>query len=145
MCFLRTYDSAYAWGNHMLPSHADMSVVDLPLDLPPCCPYTQAMLITFILLGKTLETTAKNRTHHAMSSLLQLAPASALLYSSGTETKATTNDQRQQWARLDGADVREIDGRLVQCDDMLKVLPDDCLYTFQLQLVINWLTDYMLA
>lgn len=40
---------------------------------------TSAMLITFILLGKYLEASAKGRTSDAITALLTLTPPSALL------------------------------------------------------------------
>ena len=40
---------------------------------------TSAMLITFILLGKYLEAAAKGRTSDAITKLMQLTPATAIL------------------------------------------------------------------
>lgn len=40
---------------------------------------TSAMLITFVLLGKYLETLAKGKTSDAIKKLVELAPATALL------------------------------------------------------------------
>eukprot|EP00850_Spirogloea_muscicola_P017926 SM000159S01757 [mRNA] locus=s159:74244:78897:- [translate_table: standard] len=70
---------------------------------------TSAMLITFILLGKYLEVVAKGRTSEAISKLLQLAPATAVILEVGTDGKVVTE--------------REIDTRLVQRGDILKVIP----------------------
>eukprot|EP00850_Spirogloea_muscicola_P000144 SM000001S04546 [mRNA] locus=s1:856403:861068:- [translate_table: standard] len=70
---------------------------------------TSAMLITFILLGKYLEVVAKGRTSEAISKLLQLAPATAIILEVGADGKVVTE--------------REIDTRLVQRGDILKVIP----------------------
>merc|ERR1711991_396790 len=65
---------------------------------------TAALLITFIIGGKYLETKAKGRTSQAIESLLSLQPPSAILITrDGTE--------------------EEIDVELVEVDDVLKVLP----------------------
>lgn len=40
---------------------------------------TSAMLITFVLLGKYLETLAKGKTSDAIKKLVELSPATALL------------------------------------------------------------------
>jgi len=65
---------------------------------------TAALLITFIIGGKYLETKAKGRTSEAIESLLSLQPPSAILISpEGTE--------------------EEIDVELVEVEDVLKVLP----------------------
>lgn len=40
---------------------------------------TSAMLITFVLLGKYLETLAKGKTSDAIKKLVELAPATAML------------------------------------------------------------------
>eukprot|EP00850_Spirogloea_muscicola_P011399 SM000070S21365 [mRNA] locus=s70:530729:535395:- [translate_table: standard] len=70
---------------------------------------TSAMLITFILLGKYLEVVAKGRTSEAISKLLQLAPATAIILEVGADGKVVTE--------------REIDTRLVHRGDILKVIP----------------------
>lgn len=40
---------------------------------------TSAMLITFVLWGKYLESVAKGKTSEAINKLIELAPATALL------------------------------------------------------------------
>ncbi|KAJ4901632.1 Copper-transporting ATPase RAN1 [Raphanus sativus] len=62
-----------------------------------------AMLITFVLLGKYLESLAKGKTSDAMKKLVQLTPATAIL--------------------IEGKGEREIDALLIQPGDSLKVLP----------------------
>ncbi|CAF2091411.1 unnamed protein product [Brassica napus] len=63
-----------------------------------------AMLITFVLLGKYLESLAKGKTSDAMKKLVQLTPATAILI----EGKGRE---------------REIDALLIHPGDSLKVLP----------------------
>ncbi|KAJ0262693.1 Copper-transporting ATPase RAN1 [Hirschfeldia incana] len=62
-----------------------------------------AMLITFVLLGKYLESLAKGKTSDAMKKLVQLTPATAIL--------------------IEGKGEREIDALLIQPGDSLKVFP----------------------
>ncbi|CAH2046426.1 unnamed protein product [Thlaspi arvense] len=68
-----------------------------------------AMLITFVLLGKYLESLAKGKTSDAMKKLVQLTPATAILLIEG------------KGGKLEGE--REIDALLIQPGDLLKVLP----------------------
>lgn len=70
---------------------------------------TSAMLITFVLLGKYLETLAKGRTSNAIKKLVELVPATALLI---VKDKGGNNVVE-----------REIDALLIQPGDVLKVLP----------------------
>ncbi|XP_057471748.1 copper-transporting ATPase RAN1-like [Actinidia eriantha] len=70
---------------------------------------TSAMLITFVLLGKYLETLAKGKTSDAIKKLMELAPATALLL---VQDKGGKN-----------IGEREIDALLIQPGDILKVLP----------------------
>ncbi|CAJ1927922.1 unnamed protein product [Sphenostylis stenocarpa] len=70
---------------------------------------TSAMLISFILLGKYLEILAKGKTSDAIAKLMNLTPDTAVLLT------------------LDGdgnvAGEEEIDSRLVQKNDVIKVAP----------------------
>ncbi|KFK31609.1 hypothetical protein AALP_AA6G135300 [Arabis alpina] len=68
-----------------------------------------AMLITFVLLGKYLESLAKGKTSDAMKKLVQLTPATAILLTEGKGGKFVGE--------------REIDALLIQPGDSLKVLP----------------------
>ncbi|VVB07956.1 unnamed protein product [Arabis nemorensis] len=68
-----------------------------------------AMLITFVLLGKYLESLAKGKTSDAMKKLVQLTPATAILLIEGKGGKFVGE--------------REIDALLIQPGDSLKVLP----------------------
>lgn len=68
-----------------------------------------AMLITFILLGKYLESLAKGKTSDAIKKLVELAPATALLL---------VKDKGGRFI-----EEREIDAMLIQPGDVLKVLP----------------------
>ncbi|KAF8390882.1 hypothetical protein HHK36_023181 [Tetracentron sinense] len=70
---------------------------------------TSAMLITFVLLGKYLETLAKGKTSDAIKKLVELAPALALLLVKDAGGKSIGE--------------REIDALLIQPGDTLKVLP----------------------
>lgn len=70
---------------------------------------TSAMLITFILLGKYLEVLAKGKTSEAISKLMDLAPETATLLTLDEEGNVT----REQ----------EIDSRLIQKNDMIKIVP----------------------
>ncbi|KAL4449504.1 hypothetical protein ABPG77_007148 [Micractinium sp. CCAP 211/92] len=70
---------------------------------------TSALLITFVCLGKYLEAAAKGRTSSAISALLRLAPATAIL--------CHTDEQ----GRVTGE--QEVPASLLQRGDKLKVLP----------------------
>ncbi|KAK3028380.1 hypothetical protein RJ639_038054 [Escallonia herrerae] len=70
---------------------------------------TSAMLITFVLMGKYLESLAKGKTSDAIKKLVELAPATALLL---VKEKGGKNFGE-----------REIDALLIQPGDVLKVLP----------------------
>ncbi|XP_075106156.1 copper-transporting ATPase RAN1 isoform X2 [Nicotiana tabacum] len=70
---------------------------------------TSAMLITFVLLGKYLETLAKGKTSGAIKKLVELAPATAILL------------VKDKGGKVVGE--REIDALLIQAGDILKVLP----------------------
>ena len=72
---------------------------------------TSAMLITFILLGKYLETIAKGRTSAAIQELMQLQPSSATLL----ELDDNGTVVREETVELD----------LIAVGDRLKVLPGD--------------------
>ncbi|PIN17257.1 Cation transport ATPase [Handroanthus impetiginosus] len=68
-----------------------------------------AMLITFVLLGKYLESLAKGKTSDAIKKLVELAPATAILLIKDKGGKVVRE--------------REIDSLLIQPGDTLKVLP----------------------
>ncbi|KAL4443875.1 hypothetical protein ABPG75_011612 [Micractinium tetrahymenae] len=70
---------------------------------------TSALLITFVCLGKYLESAAKGRTSSAIGALLRLAPATAIL--------CHTDEQ----GRVTGE--QEVPASLLQRGDKLKVLP----------------------
>ncbi|XP_078428672.1 copper-exporting ATPase / responsive-to-antagonist 1 / copper-transporting ATPase (RAN1) [Wolffia australiana] len=70
---------------------------------------TSAMLITFVLMGKYLESVAKGKTSNAIKKLIELAPATALLLSGKAEGEVVKE--------------REIDALLIQPGDVLKVVP----------------------
>ncbi|KAK6150231.1 hypothetical protein DH2020_017756 [Rehmannia glutinosa] len=68
-----------------------------------------AMLITFVLFGKYLESLAKGKTSDAIKKLVELAPATAILLIKDKGGKVVRE--------------REIDALLIQPGDVLKVLP----------------------
>ncbi|CAI5962469.1 unnamed protein product [Closterium sp. NIES-65] len=70
---------------------------------------TSVMLIVFILGGKYLEAVAKGKTSEAIQKLLQLAPATAVLVDVNADGKVVAE--------------REVDSRLLQRGDVLRVLP----------------------
>ncbi|KAL8101516.1 putative copper-transporting ATPase HMA5 [Apium graveolens] len=70
---------------------------------------TSSMLISFILLGKYLEILAKGKTSEAISKLMNLAPQTATLLTLDSEGNVKNEE--------------EIDSRLIQRTDMIKILP----------------------
>ncbi|GFQ00863.1 copper-transporting ATPase ran1 [Phtheirospermum japonicum] len=68
-----------------------------------------AMLITFVLFGKYLESLAKGKTSDAIKKLVELAPATAIFIIKDKSGKVVGE--------------REIDSLLIQPGDILKVLP----------------------
>ncbi|KAL5537895.1 hypothetical protein UlMin_042335 [Ulmus minor] len=70
---------------------------------------TSSMLITFILLGKYLEVLAKGKTSEAIAKLMNLAPETAILLALDEEGNVISE--------------REIDSRLIQKNDVIKILP----------------------
>ncbi|KAA3468956.1 putative copper-transporting ATPase HMA5 isoform X1 [Gossypium australe] len=70
---------------------------------------TSAMLISFILLGKYLEVLAKGKTSEAIAKLMNLAPETAMLLSLDEEGNVIGEE--------------EIDSRLIQKNDIIKILP----------------------
>nr|XP_017223803.1 PREDICTED: probable copper-transporting ATPase HMA5 isoform X2 [Daucus carota subsp. sativus] len=70
---------------------------------------TSSMLISFILLGKYLEILAKGKTSEAISKLMNLTPHTATLLTLDIEGNVKNEE--------------EIDSRLIQRNDMIKILP----------------------
>ncbi|KAL8101912.1 putative copper-transporting ATPase HMA5 isoform X1 [Apium graveolens] len=70
---------------------------------------TSSMLISFILLGKYLEILAKGKTSEAIAKLMNLAPDTATLLTFDSEGNV--------------ANEEEIDSRLIQRNDVIKILP----------------------
>ncbi|KAJ1416108.1 P-type ATPase [Sesbania bispinosa] len=70
---------------------------------------TSAMLISFILLGKYLEILAKGKTSNAIAKLMNLTPDTAILLNLDSEGNVIGE--------------QEIDSRLVQKNDVIKVIP----------------------
>ena len=96
---------------------------------------TSAMLITFILLGKYLEASAKGKTSEAIGALLNLTPPTAILLEEA-EGEGSKDD-----GEADGKAVgkiqteREVPTTLIHRGDMLKVKPSST-YPFRRDLVI---------
>ena len=101
---------------------------------------TSAMLITFVLLGKFLEAAARSRTADAITALLRLQCPTALLIADRTsfpvskqeisalKSSSTTkrNKAIQEMEKRVGAEIKdsdEIDVRLVELGDVIKILP----------------------
>ncbi|KAB1223232.1 putative copper-transporting ATPase HMA5 [Morella rubra] len=70
---------------------------------------TSSMLISFILLGKYLEVLAKGRTSEAIAKLMDLTPETAILLTLDDEGNVVSEE--------------EIDGRLIQKNDVIKIIP----------------------
>ncbi|KAL3523129.1 hypothetical protein ACH5RR_015963 [Cinchona calisaya] len=70
---------------------------------------TSAMLITFVLFGKYLETVAKGKTSDAIKKLVELAPATATLILKDKDGNIVGE--------------RQIDALLIEPGDVLKVFP----------------------
>ncbi|XP_030946288.1 probable copper-transporting ATPase HMA5 isoform X2 [Quercus lobata] len=70
---------------------------------------TSSMLISFILLGKYLEVLAKGKTSEAIAKLMDLAPETAVLLTLDDEGNVISE--------------QEIDSRLVQKNDVIKIIP----------------------
>jgi Cu+-exporting ATPase len=66
---------------------------------------TACMLVTFISLGRYLESSAKGKTSDALASLMSLAPSNAILIENGVETTIPTE--------------------YIQLADILKILPGE--------------------
>ncbi|KAL3635534.1 putative copper-transporting ATPase hma5 [Castilleja foliolosa] len=70
---------------------------------------TSAMLVSFILLGKYLEVLAKGKTSEAIEKLIDLSPQEATLLTLDINGNVLSE--------------REIDGRLIQKNDVVKIVP----------------------
>ncbi|WFD36765.1 P-type Cu(+) transporter [Malassezia cuniculi] len=76
--------------------------------MPPTFFDTSTMLITFVSLGRYLESNAKGRTSEALTQLIRLAPQSATLYTNKTCTEE-----------------RVVPAELLRAGDVIKVLPGE--------------------
>jgi Cu+-exporting ATPase len=77
------------------------------------------MLISFIILGRYLENYAKSRTGDAIAALMSLQPPAAVLLTPRRNSSRNPSDHFIP----DAFDESEIDVKLVQIGDVLKVLP----------------------
>ena len=97
------------------------------------CFETSAMLITFILLGKWLEATARGKASEAMSKLLQLQPPTALLCAdpdAAERIRVQAGSPREAPSITDAAKpatgevaVKEVAVSGLRKGDVIKVLP----------------------
>jgi Cu+-exporting ATPase len=78
---------------------------------------TSAMLITFILLGKYLEASAKGRTSEAIRALLTLTPPSAILLIEEEQLPGSGGEAGGKLALAE----REVPTALIHRGDLLKV------------------------
>lgn len=76
--------------------------------MPPTFFDTSTMLITFVSLGRYLESNAKGRTSEALTQLIRLTPQSATLY---------TNEKRTE--------ERVVSPDLLRAGDVFKVMPGE--------------------
>ena len=87
---------------------------------------TAAMLITFILLGKWLETSVKGKASEAISKLITLQPPTALRcdgkWVDGTGEGEDGDDTAANAALVDAEPV-EVDVSKLRVGDVVKVLP----------------------
>ena len=74
---------------------------------------TSAMLITFILLGKYLEASAKGKTSEAIGALLNLTPPTAILLEEGSAEEGKGSGKIEI--------EKEVPTTLIHRGDMLKV------------------------
>ena len=90
------------------------------------CFETSAMLITFILLGKWLETSVKGKASEAISKLITLQPPTALRcdgkWGDGTGEGEDGDDTAANAALVDAEPV-EVDVSKLRVGDVVKVLP----------------------
>ena len=80
---------------------------------------TSAMLITFILLGKYLEASAKGRTSEAIRALLTLTPPSAILLSEEEQQQLPGGGSGEAAGKA--LVEREVPTALIHRGDLLKV------------------------
>lgn len=69
---------------------------------------TSAMLITFILLGKYLEASAKGKTSEAIGALLNLTPATAILLEPAAEEGKVQAEREVPTALIHRGDVLKV-------------------------------------
>ena len=84
---------------------------------------TSAMLITFVLLGKFMEATAKKETSSALAALMKLSASTARL----VVQKNTKNNNVTTITDEDIDEIKDIDIVMLQRGDIIKVLPGDTL------------------
>ncbi|KAH9254649.1 hypothetical protein BASA81_007406 [Batrachochytrium salamandrivorans] len=104
------------------PENADLAEMEMDAHFFE----TSAMLITFVLFGKFLEQHARQRTAGAIQALLRLQSSTATLVC-GDFNRSNSDDEMDLQAQVQTAcnsnEAVEIDLRLVEKHDLLKVLP----------------------
>merc|ERR1711871_190158 len=82
---------------------------------------TSALLLTFVVMGKTAEAIARGKTSDALTNLMKLQPLTALLRTSapGAESgkRGASAEESAEWL------WKEVDVSLVRPGDVVKVLP----------------------
>ncbi|OZJ01943.1 hypothetical protein BZG36_05496, partial [Bifiguratus adelaidae] len=87
---------------------------------------TSVYLITFIHLGKWLESMAKGRTARTVTELMKLQPDKALLCIQSSQQVHMESEQSQNSSEYDDLflyEEKEVDSSLLQPGDIIKVLP----------------------
>ena len=92
---------------------------------------SSALLLTFVVMGKLMESYAKGRTSEALSKLLKLQPRSALIIEGCSIVRVPDDSGNEGRLGASGTDsVRVVGGQekmvdidLLQCNDIAKVLP----------------------
>ena len=75
---------------------------------------TTAVIITLILLGKTLETASKNKTSDAIKKLLNLSPKKATVIINGNEVEISVKDIRKDdIVRVKPGEKIPVDGEII--------------------------------
>ena len=92
---------------------------------------SSALLLTFVVMGKLMESYAKGRTSEALSKLLKLQPRSALIIEGCSIVPVPDDSSNKGHAgasdtfsvRMVGGQEKMVDIDLLQCNDIAKVLP----------------------
>ena len=108
--------TAYWYSVAIVVAHAFDSEVELATFFE-----TAACLMTLILLGRFLESYATNRTSRVLSALTAMQPTKAILLENMQTSNCCEDESSTCSSKM--TTEREIDTKLIQVGDMLKVLP----------------------